>query len=82
MLGALSEIATPDSLGLALEAIDDRAVCDEAAAATVAIAGRLPRADRSHAETAMKRVLQSAAQPATRQRAEEVLGRPARPEKR
>lgn len=75
VLSGLASLAYPEALALAQSCLGDASVGDEAALATVKIAGALAGTDRAAADQALRAVLAQAKNPAIIKQAQDTLKR-------
>ena len=73
VLGVLGAVATPQSLAMAVPALDDPALAEDAALAAVLIAENIKGGDKEQTRAALQKVLKQAKSPKTRDRAKKAL---------
>jgi HEAT repeat protein len=74
VLGALGDVASPQSLALAVGCLEDPAVADAAGAAVVRMAAKFSAGQRDQVRAALEHVLRRVRHPEVRARAQQMLG--------
>jgi HEAT repeat protein len=73
VLGVLGGVADPEAMGLVLPVLEDASLAEEAGLAAVMIAERIQDGSKDEIRTAMEKVLESASNQDTRQRAKKAV---------